>query len=116
MSKIPLSCNLRFNVKNERHMKAAELLSMVGSRYKTAFVALAVEAYINTHPSGIDINELREVQRDTWHNEKEPSDGNTKKIIKDACKISEAALPVVNDSEPDKNGEAVKTAMNFYNI
>lgn len=116
MRKIPLSCNLRFNVKNERHMKAAELLSMVGARYKTAFVALAVEAYINTHPSGIDMNELQEIQKDTWRKENTKAKDIKPKITDSLLYVREPDPPAISAGEPEESREAAKSALNYYKI
>lgn len=58
--------HIRFNRDNEHHAQAAEYMSAVKSKYKTAFVAAAIEAYRNTHPYGIDYDELEEIQRSTW--------------------------------------------------
>lgn len=99
--KIPLGCNLRFNSGNERHLKAAQILSMVGMRYKTAFVTLAIEAYLDANPMGIDMNALLDVQKNTVRS------GVPKVSIQENIRRKKD-LPQSN--------EAIKDGMNFYDI
>lgn len=87
---------------------------MVGARYKTAFVALAIESYLKSHPSGIDMNELSEIQKETWR------PGNSKnsvaKISNTLLPLIESAPPAVPVQEPDESRDAAKNALSYYNI
>ena len=107
-NKIAMSCNIRFNAKNSRHMKAAKVLSMIGLRYKTAFIAVAIEAYLKNHQDGIDSQELCEVQRETWGG-KPKNDVNlpAKGII---------SLPSEPARKPDESQDNINKALDYYNI
>ena len=107
--KLKLSCNLRFNTRNPRHVNAAKILSAVGPRYKTAFIALAVEAYQGQHPTGIDMQELSEVQRLTWGScskRKKCGDMNSVVIGQIDAQVQEA-----EESRID-----IRQALDYYNI
>ncbi|OUP69347.1 hypothetical protein B5F10_08960 [Anaerotruncus colihominis] len=62
----PLNLHLRFNAANARHREAAEYLAQVMGNYKTALIAVAIEAYRTQHPYGIDYQELEEIRRQTY--------------------------------------------------
>jgi len=63
---IQTNYHIRFNRDNEHHSRAAEYMSAVKGKYKTAFIAAAIEAYRKAHPYGIDYEELEEIQKGSW--------------------------------------------------
>lgn len=56
------SLHLRFNPRNPHHRWAAEYLSIIKGKYKTAFVVAALEAYLEQHPYGPDYRQLEEIR------------------------------------------------------
>lgn len=56
------SLHLRFNPRNPHHRRAAEYLSIVKGKYKTAFIAAALESYLEQHPYGPDYRRLEEIR------------------------------------------------------
>lgn len=88
---------------------------MVGARYKTAFVALAIEAYLKTHPGEIDMNELSEIQKETWWPGSSKNDVGVK-ISNTLPPLVESAPSVVSVQEPDESRDTAKNALSYYNI
>lgn len=88
---------------------------MVGARYKTAFVALAIESYLKSHPSGIDMNELSEIQKETWR----PGNSKNSVMVKPSNTLPplvESAPSIVPTQEPDESLDTAKNALSYYNI
>lgn len=56
------SLHLRFNPRNPHHRRAAEYLSIVKGKYKTAFITAALESYLEQHPYGPDYRQLEEIR------------------------------------------------------
>lgn len=64
--KKPLDVHVRFNSRNSRHVQAAEILASVPTKYKTAFLTVAIESYMaSRYPAGVNMNELVAVQKET---------------------------------------------------
>ncbi len=105
--KVPLACNIRFNAKNPRHLAAAQALSMIAARYKTSFVSLAIEAYLEAHPMGIDVTELLESQ-------KSPRKSYQPKvsIIENIARVETAA----QEEHEAQSTQAISDAIDYYNI
>ncbi len=61
------SLHLRFNPRNPHHQRAAEYLSIIKGKYKTAFVVAALEAYLEQHPYGPDHRQLEEIRLASYH-------------------------------------------------
>lgn len=61
------SLHLRFNPRNPHHRRAAEYLSVIKGKYKTAFVVAALEAYLEQHPYGPDHQRLEEIRLASYH-------------------------------------------------
>jgi len=61
-----LDVHVRFNSRNPRHVQAAEILATVPTKYKTAFLTVAIESYMaSRYPPGINMDELVAVQKQT---------------------------------------------------
>ena len=101
-----MACNLRFNPKNARHVEAAKTLSMIDSKYKTAFVTMAIEAYREQHPDGIDTTELYMVK----------TLPNRCKHIPSSNAAPEAAVPASGKETTQAGNEAAEAALDFYEI
>ena len=54
--------HLRFNPRNPHHQRAAEYLSIIKGKYKTAFIAAALGSYLEQHPYGPDYRQLEEIR------------------------------------------------------
>lgn len=61
------SLHLRFNPRNPHHQRTAEYLSIIKGKYKTAFIAAALEAYLEQHPYGPDYRQLEEIRLASYH-------------------------------------------------
>lgn len=56
------SLHLRFNPRNPHHRQAAEYLSIIRGKYKTAFIAAALVSYLEQHPYGPDYRQLEKIR------------------------------------------------------
>ena len=54
MVKEKLEYHLKLNGRNPTHVKAAQVLASVEKRYKSSFIALAIEYYMHQHPYGVN--------------------------------------------------------------
>ena len=61
------SLHLRFNPRNPHHQRAAEYLSIIKDKYKTAFIAAALGSYLEQHPYGPDYRQLEEIRLASYH-------------------------------------------------
>lgn len=105
--KLQLACNLRFNPNNPHHAEAARMLSMIAPRYKTTFVSLAIEAYMETHPGGIDMNALFEAAKE-GRKSYQPKSG----IVENLNKKKEQAAR----EESQLSDRMIDNALDFYDI
>lgn len=65
-AKKPLDIHVRFNGRNPRHVQAAEILATVPTKYKTAFLTVAIESYMaSRYPPGVNMDDLVAVQKET---------------------------------------------------
>lgn len=105
--KTQLAYNLRFNANNERHVNAAETLAMIAPRYKSSFVALAIETYIDSHPNGVDMNELLAIGK-SGRRSYQPKSG----IVENLNKQEDQAAR----EQSQLSDRMIDSALDFYNI
>lgn len=115
MSKIKLEYHLKFNARNPRHLRSAAVIASVDKRYKSSFIALAVEQYMQTHPMGINHAELMELYRQTdrSYQPKATIFENIQKAKIESSTPSEKAVDVYHKNEATA---AIDKAMDFYDI
>ena len=114
---VRLECHIKFNGRNQRHVSAARALASVDNKYKTSFIALAIEHYMNTHPMGISLDELMAMYRqsdrtyrpkatisETKHN------GRSRSPVTSPPKSTEATR------EDSETGGVIDKAMDFYDV
>jgi hypothetical protein len=81
---------------------------MIAPRYKSSFMALAIEAYMASHPNGIDMCELLEVSR-SGRKSYQPKAGIVENLNKsDQRKAAR--------EESQLSDQAIDDAMDFYHI
>ena len=111
-----LEYHLKLNRKNPRHVRSAEVLASVDKRYKSSFIALAIEQYMEHHPMGISVDELIKMYRgaDRSYTPKVPIQRNLEAGKPQAdTAIQEGAQAAQEDAA---TGEAIDKAMSFYDI
>ena len=112
---IRLEYHLKLNGRNPRHIKAALALSSVDNRYKSSFIALAIEHYMQTHPFGISLEDLMGMYRqsDRTYQPKIP-------IVENLPKPGEGRQLTVPPDTEDSGGtatsSAIDKAMDFYGV
>ena len=101
------SLHLRFNPRNPHHQRAAEYLSIIKGKYKTAFIAAALEAYLEQHPYGPDYRQLEEIRLASYHGflPKKPVRENLPARLKEPLPIA-PALPA-NRQEEDQLDQVI---------
>ena len=110
-----LECHVKFNGRNPRHVRSALALASVNNRYKSSFIALAIEHYMEAHPLGIDLEELLNMYRQSErsYRPKAPISEN----LKNAHGQRRVAAP--SDERPSEDAgtsDAINKAMDFYEI
>jgi len=113
MAKEKLEFHLRLNKRNPGHVKAAQVLATVESRYKSSFIALAILHYMDAHPYGISSRDLLDVYRQSerGYKPKVPISENMRKA-------AERQLAEAPTQPSDKTGSdsVIDKAMDFYDI
>jgi hypothetical protein len=113
-NRVPVEYHLKFNERNPRHINSALALASVNRRYKSSFIALAIEYYMQTHPLGISQTELLDMYRqsDRTYQPKTPISANLTKTSK-----RPAAVPVTEGAHDDAaTSNAIDKAMDFYDV
>jgi hypothetical protein len=111
--------HIRFNPKNDRHLSAASYLTSVRGKYKIAFLAAAIEAYRQTHPHGVDYEELEEIQKRSWRpiQPKVPILENlTRKWEQEPARAAPVPIRISEDRGDAQADEAIDKAMSHYGI
>ena len=114
---IRLEYHLKFNGRNPRHVNSALALASVDKQYKSSFIALAIEQYMQTHPMGVSLEELFDMYRQS---ERSYQPKNT--ISANMKNIKREPLPGNSSATEDKAGErsettiAIAKAMDYYDI
>lgn len=113
---VKLDYHLKFNGRNPSHVKAARVLATVEKRYKSSFIALAIEHYLKAHPYGVSTQELMGIYRqsDRRYKPKVPISENLQKAGERA--LSEASVQLRDSHGHDETGNAIDKAMDFYDI
>ncbi len=114
---IRLECHIKFNGRNPRHVEAARALASVENKYKTSFIALAIEHYMDAHPLGISLDELMTVYRKSERAYR-PKATIAENRQKPRCKSPTATPAPMSDAEPEdaEAGGAIDKAMDFYDV
>ena len=112
-----LEFHLKFNRRNPRHMKAALALASVDRQYKSSFIALAIDQYMQSHPMGISLEELFDMYRQSErsYQPKIPINENLKKIQEEALSENPHTLED-NTGKHSESTNAIDKAMDYYDI
>jgi len=119
---IRLEYHLKFNGRNPRHVKSALALVSVEKRYKSSFIALAIEQYMRTHPMGISIEELLGMYRQSErsYTPKAPITDNLQKIHLNESRVKTlpgvSPLAAGSDKDDAETRNAIDKAMDFYGL
>jgi hypothetical protein len=113
---VRLECHVRFNRRNPRHVEAATALASVDKQYKSSFIALAIEHYMETHPMGISQVELLDMYRQSerTYQPKSPIAANLTKAVKRT--VSSAPPATAKPADDAETSSAIDKAMEFYNV
>ncbi len=112
-----LECHIKFNGRNIRHVEAARALASVENKYKTSFIALAIEQYMDAHPLGISLDELMAVYRKSERAYR-PKATIAENRQKPRCKppaVAPASMPTAEPEDAEAGG-AIDKAMDFYDV
>ena len=109
------SLHLRFNAANDRHQEAAAYLANVKAKHKTALVTAAIEAYRQSHPFGVDYQELEVIQKQTWRGfkPKSPIQDNLRNITQ---RIIPKNINPPQKSIDSKSDNAIDRAIDLYDL
>jgi hypothetical protein len=114
----PFNVHVRFNERNTRQAEAAHILDTVPSKYKNAFLTLAIESYMTAHhPAGVNMEELMAIQKETdrSYTPKNPIMDNLarpKKQVPAMAVNTKPALPAEQDN--DAVDDAIEKAMAMF--
>jgi len=101
--------HLRLNERNPRHVKAAQVLASVEKRYKSSFIALAIEYYMHQHPYGVNTKDLLDIYRQSERGYKPKTS-----ISENLQKVGEP--PLAEAPSKTETNNAIDKAMDFYDI
>jgi hypothetical protein len=115
---VRLECHIKFNGRNPRHVCSAQALATVDNKYKTSFIALAIEHYMDAHPAGISLSELLSMYRQTERSYQ------PKIMIAENMQSGRAQSPLATVSptaaeghrEDSETSGAIDKAMDFYDV
>jgi hypothetical protein len=114
---VRLECHIKFNGRNQRHVSSARALASVDQKYKTSFIALAIENYMKTHPMGISIDELLAMYRQSDRSYM-PKATITETRHNGRSQLPSASPPnrLEAAQEDAEAGGAIDKAMDFYDV
>ena len=113
---VRLEYHLLFNERNPRHVRSAQALTSVDKRYKSSFIALAIEHYMQTHPMGISLDELMKMYRQSerTYQPKVPIAANLAKAGNRT--VSTAPPETAEPADAAETSSAIDKAMDFYDV
>jgi len=108
--------HLKLNKRNPRHVDAALVLASVDKRYKSSFIALAIEHYMLTHPYGISLEELLDMYRQSGrsYQPKTPIAANLENAAQRTATANLPAAAAPHDKA--ETSSAINKALDLYGI
>lgn len=116
MADIKMDIHLKLNKNNPSHVRLAEMLATIPIKSKTAFMVLAFEAYMEANPLGVNMGELKEFQKRSYHSymPNSPVKENNKN-----ASSAPAVIPAGEVQEVPENGtvtNAIDKALSVFGV
>lgn len=113
--------HIHFNPGNKYHLLAAGYMETVKGKYKTAFIAAAIEAYRQLHPHGVDYRELEEIARESWESFQPGTPILENLERRKAARNAAQPVPPEKPAAREENTsaeveEAISNALDYYSV